>query len=218
MHASIRFSYAVMAVALACCQYSDVLAFSFRSGKVSNTKFRTSSQSSRLILRDSSATSVEKASAASGSGNDDENEWRAIVSSFKMYKAAYGDLKVPSRFVVPSMPPWPEPGWGLKLGTKVAAIRSTGKFLEGEQADERRQLLDDMGFLWRLRSPSPDKKMDGVKFEQIYDALSLYKQKYGDLEVPASFVIPVTDDENNDWPEHTRGLPLGGKLSTIRSK
>lgn len=24
-----------------------------------------------------------------------------------MYKAAYGDLKVPSRFVVPAMPPWP---------------------------------------------------------------------------------------------------------------
>jgi hypothetical protein len=24
-----------------------------------------------------------------------------------MYKAAYGDLKVPTRFVVPSMAPWP---------------------------------------------------------------------------------------------------------------
>jgi hypothetical protein len=34
-------------------------------------------------------------------------EWNALVASFKMYKAAYGDLKVPSRFVVPSIPPWP---------------------------------------------------------------------------------------------------------------
>ena len=40
--------------------------------------------------------------------NDDElQEWKAVVSAFQMYKAAYGDLKVPTRFVVPSMPPWP---------------------------------------------------------------------------------------------------------------
>ena len=34
-------------------------------------------------------------------------EWRAILAAFQMYKAAYGDLRVPTRFVVPSMPPWP---------------------------------------------------------------------------------------------------------------
>ena len=37
----------------------------------------------------------------------DAQEWNALLSAFQMYKAAYGDLKVPSRFVVPSMPPWP---------------------------------------------------------------------------------------------------------------
>lgn len=40
-------------------------------------------------------------------GESDEAEWSALLSGFQMYKAAYGDLKVPSRFVVPSMPPWP---------------------------------------------------------------------------------------------------------------
>lgn len=38
---------------------------------------------------------------------DDEAEWRMILAAFQMYKAAYGDLKVPSRFVVPAMAPWP---------------------------------------------------------------------------------------------------------------
>ena len=37
----------------------------------------------------------------------DVEEWNALLAAFQMYKAAYGDLKVPSRFVVPSMPPWP---------------------------------------------------------------------------------------------------------------
>jgi hypothetical protein len=34
-------------------------------------------------------------------------EWKALVVALQMYKAAYGDLKVPSRFIVPGMPPWP---------------------------------------------------------------------------------------------------------------
>jgi hypothetical protein len=44
---------------------------------------------------------------SSNEPNSDKEEWRALISAFQMYKAAYGDLKVPSRFVVPSMPPWP---------------------------------------------------------------------------------------------------------------
>jgi hypothetical protein len=43
--------------------------------------------------------------AASPSG--DKEEWRAILASFQLYKAAYGDMKIPTRFVVPSMKPWP---------------------------------------------------------------------------------------------------------------
>ena len=38
---------------------------------------------------------------------EDEEEWRTVLAAFQMYKAAYGDLKVPSRFVVPGMAPWP---------------------------------------------------------------------------------------------------------------
>ena len=44
---------------------------------------------------------------AKGRGKSDEEDWQSLIASFQMYKAAYGDLKVPSRFVVPSMPPWP---------------------------------------------------------------------------------------------------------------
>jgi hypothetical protein len=81
---------------------------------------------------------------------DDENEWNAVMAAFQMYKAAYGDLRVPSRFVVPSMSPWPREAWDMKLGVRVAAIRATGRFVEDHP--DRRQWLDDMGFLWRLRA------------------------------------------------------------------
>jgi len=44
---------------------------------------------------------------APGGASDDKEEWSAILASFQLYKAAYGDLKIPTRFVVPSMKPWP---------------------------------------------------------------------------------------------------------------
>lgn len=161
-----------------------------------------------------------------GDGGGDTVEWTAVVDSLRMYKAAYGDLKVPSRFVVPAMPPWPEAGWNLKLGQRVSAIRSTGKYVSSNEA--RRSALDSMGFLWRLRAPSQDKKMDGITFEQIYDALETYKEVVtngpddgndddggnGKIDVPANFVVPNADP----WPISTRGLPLGKKIPTVRSK
>ena len=39
--------------------------------------------------------------------SDDRDEWNALIAAFQMYRAAYGDLRVPLRFIVPSMPPWP---------------------------------------------------------------------------------------------------------------
>mmetsp|Transcript_1703 Transcript_1703/g.1963 ORF Transcript_1703/g.1963 Transcript_1703/m.1963 type:complete len:825 (-) Transcript_1703:100-2574(-) len=133
-----------------------------------------------------------------------------------MYKAAYGDLKVPSRFIVPAMVPWPEAAWGLKLGQRVASIRSTGKFVQNNET--RRKTLEDMGFVWRLRAASPDKDMEGITFDQIYAALITYRQEMqqgtGSLNIPSNFVVPDCDP----WPESTRGLPLGKKLPTVRTK
>lgn len=55
---------------------------------------------SALFASDSDASSQKKP-------EPDEDERRALIAAFQMYKAAYGDLKVPSRFIVPAMPPWP---------------------------------------------------------------------------------------------------------------
>ena len=73
-----------------------------------------------------------------------------------------------------------------------------------------------MGFLWRLRAPSPDKEMD-VTFDQIYDALLTYRkevQPEGSLIVPSNFIVPSYDP----WPEATRDMPLGKKIPSVRTK
>ena len=104
----------------------------------------------------------------------------------------------------------------MKLGQRVAAIRSTGKYVQNNET--RRKILDDMGFLWRLRSPSPGKKLDGIAFEQVYAALKMFRAQVQPggkkLEVPLNFVVPDFDP----WPDSTRGLPLGKIMQTVRTK
>mmetsp|Transcript_9654 Transcript_9654/g.14887 ORF Transcript_9654/g.14887 Transcript_9654/m.14887 type:complete len:984 (-) Transcript_9654:55-3006(-) len=147
---------------------------------------------------------------------DNESEWKALMAAFQMYRAAYGDLKVPARFVVPSMPPWPKSAWGMKLGKSVASIRSNGKYVMHDET--RRKQLEDIGFLWQIRSPGSDKSLDGVTLQQIFDAIEAYKREKGIKDepfiIPNSFVVPVGDP----WPTSTRGLPLGKKVSTMKTK
>ena len=52
-------------------------------------------------------TSRTKLYMAHRRSEPDEAEWKALLAALQMYKAAYGDLKVPARFIVPGMPPWP---------------------------------------------------------------------------------------------------------------
>jgi len=177
---------------------------------------------------------------------EDEQEWNAVIAAFQMYKAAYGDLKVPVRFVVPAMPPWPREAWNLKLGVRVASIRSTGRYVENNP--QRRKILEDMGFLWRLRAIRNKQQsssssstlstttetdatnnnaegsalwMDGITFDQVHSALLTYKDLYSGPDedcdmnaIPNSFTVPNVEP----WPEITRGMPLGKKISFIKSK
>jgi len=151
----------------------------------------------------------------------DEEEWQTLISALNMYKAAYGDLKVPNRFVVPALPPWPESAHELKLGQRVAQIRSTGKYTSSSPM--RREILDSMGFLWRLRAPSsaggPPPSADRVPgvsatLPQIFAALEQYKELRGNLEIEKNFCVPDLEE----WPLECRGLPLGQEVSAIRSK
>ena len=51
----------------------------------------------------------------------DQQEWRAVFLALQLYKAAYGDLKVPPHFVVPAVAPWP----GMFLFTLFLCSLST---------------------------------------------------------------------------------------------
>ena len=85
---------------------------SFSAAKyAANTPATASTASSRIGT--SSLPFLSKSPArlttlfSSNDPNSDAAEWKAVVSALTLYKAAYGDLKVPQKFVVPAMAPWP---------------------------------------------------------------------------------------------------------------
>lgn len=74
-----------------------------------------------------------------------------MLLALETYKKIYGDLLVPQPFAVPDADSseskdWPKETWGLRLGARVNAIRSQGTFVNTNP--ERRQVLDDLGFVW----------------------------------------------------------------------
>ena len=69
----------------------------------SSTKLQMSSSDMEV----QSSQNTDQSSSSGGGDDNDEHEWRTVLAAFQMYKAAYGDLKVPSRFIVPGMAPWP---------------------------------------------------------------------------------------------------------------
>ena len=77
------------------------------------------------------------------------DEWTVIYDSIKVYKQVFGDLRISAKFVVPDEDPWPRLTRNVKLGVRVAAIRSAGRYVK--EFPERKALLDEMGFEWRIR-------------------------------------------------------------------
>lgn len=189
-------------------------------------------QSGLSLSLSSSAESTTDNDNDKNDGND-EDEWQAVVAAFQMYQAAYGDLKVPQRFVVPNLAPWPRSAWGLKLGKVVQAIRSTGRYLSsspssssssftnrGGTTTSRRQVLDQLGFVWSVRrSNEADTEAEdkNIQLEQVLTAVQAYKSNARGknavvTDIPDTFVVP--DDDS--WPESVRGLPLGRQLEAVK--
>ena len=103
----------------------------------------------------------------------------------------------------------------MKLGQKVGAIRNEGLYVDKDE--KRRQQLESLGFVWRMRAPTMS-AVDAVDipFDQIYDALVAYRSEIkptGPLTVPTEFTVPDAEP----WPEYTRGLPLGRSIEQLRS-
>eukprot|EP01041_Mallomonas_annulata_P005528 gene5528-11137_t len=142
-----------------------------------------------------------------------QDDWDLILKAITVYKEIYNEVRIPAKFVVPEEDPWPRVCYGLKLGVRVAAMRSAGRYVKGHP--ERKIALDNLGFEWRLRDqPAKSTTSDDELFDQIYNGLVAYKEVFNDLNVPLEFSIPSEEP----WDEELWNIPLGELLQNLREK
>jgi hypothetical protein len=131
-------------------------------------------------------------------------QWaHVVVPALVAYKNTHGHLNIAQSFVVPSVDPWPEKTWELKLGTVINTIRTSSYFVKTDPG--RRQWLQDEGFVFDVLKE---------KWEDAQRALEQYRDLHGDLDIPQSYKVPAEEP----WPEGMRGVALGIMANSIRCR
>ena len=126
--------------------------------------------------------------------------WPLIKATLLHYQAFYGNLLVPTSFVVPSGGwGWPKRSWDVRLGVVVQTIR------RGSYKDRRDELLD-MGFCFDVYE---------ARYQLVRSALLLYKEMNGNVLVPQGYIVPKNSDL---WPQEMLGFKLGMVVHCIRTR
>lgn len=125
-----------------------------------------------------------------------DEEWLPIIAALRVFHKLYGHTRVQVKFVVPEEEPWPRSAYNLRLGNRVASMRSAGRYVRDRP--DRSAELAELGFKWTIR----DAKYD---VEDVLEALRAYRKIQSSVQIPHNFVVP----NSPDWPEHLHGMQLG---------
>ena len=118
------------------------------------------------------------------------------------YKDRYGDLLVPRDYIVPTpTDAFGSSVWGMGLGKIVSDIRG------GRVLKTKKDQLIRMSFDFRSQWVG---QFNG--FEKIKAALIQYRELYGDMSVPPDYIVP----QSEDWEEDQWGMVLGHITQKIR--
>ncbi|KDO31714.1 hypothetical protein SPRG_03632 [Saprolegnia parasitica CBS 223.65] len=127
----------------------------------------------------------------------------AILPALQTYKAVFGDLWVPQKFVVPTGDTaWPAATWGLRLGERVSNLRKTKNDLPTAHA----KALDAEGFVWHARNDR--------LYTLTLPALRAYRDIHKSPHVPNAFVVP----SQLPWPSELHGYKLGHAMMALKAK
>jgi hypothetical protein len=116
-------------------------------------------------------------------------DYELLRSAFVRYSRLYGDLDLPSNFVVPvKNKDWPKETWGMMLGAIARRIR------KGEYYVDKKEDLIAIGFEYKI-----------VTYKLVKSALLRYKDLNYHMLVPHRFIVPKV----KEWRENMWGLKLG---------
>lgn len=116
--------------------------------------------------------------------------WMAKYNLAKKYKEKYGDLRIPRAFRMDNV------NIGLWIGTQRA------KYAQSELSNEKIELLEEIGMLWRVIDES---------WNKYYAVAEAYYEEHGDLKVPIDYVVDGLNLGN--WISIQRQFYVSKKMS-----
>ena len=123
--------------------------------------------------------------------------WERSYDRLRHYKEEHGDVLVPMAYKTAD---------DYSLGGWVNYQRRAHK--RGKLSAERVALLDELGFVWSVRSVRGCRE----SWERSYDRLRLYKEEHGDVLVPRTY--KTADGYSlGGWVNYQRRAHKEGKLS-----
>ena len=132
-----------------------------------------------------------------------DRPYSSVIEALRTYHSIHGDLVIPRRFVVPKSVDYPTKWHGVDLASTVYDMRWWQRHVKSNP--ERVEELNKLGFVWDRLQP---------EWNLVLQALMTYAAlNYGNVMVPASFVVPYGDDS---YPQATWGIPLGNCVHRIR--
>ena len=145
-------------------------------------------------------------------------EWNIVLEALIIYSNIYGNVLVPSAFIVPHNDnAWPKATWGIRLGNCVHRIRLRHDFVKNHP--DRLQQLDGLDFVWDNSEHAFQLFFRGLsyfsKIHQSYHASGRRKA----LRVPSTYIVPSDDEAYRaGWPEDLWNYPLGERCAAVRHK
>eukprot|EP01033_Poteriospumella_lacustris_P013850 gene13850-biopygen6281 len=144
---------------------------------------------------------VEQLDNAGMVWSDEEYQVGRIERGLTTYKAMYGDVRIPSLFVVPHDDGrWDRDLWGMRLGRAVNSIRHNGAY------EAYRSRFEALGLTFdRWNEPQ-------YPFALVRQALETFHAQHGHYEVPSTYVIGADDAA---YAAEVRGMKLGKITQSI---
>ena len=130
------------------------------------------------------------------------HQWNTMFERLKEYKEEQGDCLVPQKYKA-------DP----QLGIWVATQRRLSA-LDGEIKQQRRDKLDSIGFVWKLRERNISSKWE-QQWNDKLERLKAYKKEHGDCLVPRCF---ESDPQLGQWVQRQRKVHASGKLRQDREE
>lgn len=141
----------------------------------------------------------------------EDERFDKVLQTLRLYQEKHGhDAILPPDFVVPNDPSWPKYLHNFSAGYFVTQMQKTHTMVKDRP--DRINALKDVGITIEIEQTTSE--VAEAQFADIYSALIVYKQIFGELLVPHKFRVPA----EAPWPEETWSMHLGVRVTLIRTQ